>query len=408
MSGEPECHSCTGELKSHAYIVSNRRMAFVGCVAFFTLIYHIGLNFSSPMLSTVFHSITRDENFLEISPTLVQSTNSKEIFSTFYSRYDDQKIYLARNNLSDAELLVLASHAAKRKTCRDGGRIAFLFITRGDIPLEPLWQRYFEGYIELYSIYVHAAPGFKFPKNSLFSGKEIPSKDVRKLSMDLVDALRTLTAYALLDDTACNSWFVLACESTVPIRSFSLSYAYLTNSKISFVDSFHPAREWLLDGWKMEPELSRQQLRKGELWMCFQRKHAGMIVGEQYFYKKFMIDCKGASFPDEEYVQTMLSIYDPQGIANRSVMFVNWTSPHSSSPYTYNSGIITPMLIQNFQNLTLDLMGMHQDVGGGAGVQSSTCLYNGRSQSPCFLFARKFAAEAVDVLMQMPSSVLGY
>ncbi|KAJ7545866.1 hypothetical protein O6H91_08G013800 [Diphasiastrum complanatum] len=277
-----------------------------------------------------------------------------------------------RYNLSDAELLILASHATNHKTCKDDGRIAFLFITRGYMPLELLWRRYFEGNSELYSIYIHAPPGLKFPNSSLFYGKEIPGKVVRKLSMDLVDTLRTLTAHALLDNTACNLWFVLACESTIPIRSLSFTHAYLTNSKLSFVDSFHPTQEWLLDGWKMEPEISRQKLRKGELWMAFQRKHAVMIVDEKYFYKKFMNDCKGPCFPDEQYIQTSLSIYDPQGIANRTVMSVNWTYPHSSSPYTYFSGVITPTLIQNLQNLTVDLMGMHQDVVGGSGVQSST------------------------------------
>lgn len=412
MAGEPKTYSCTlDQLKSYEYILSYRQIASVGFGVFFMLIYiyHIGLNFPSTSLSTVVIHSTNYENLMKISPNLVESTNSEEIGPAFQSRLaENQKIYPTHYNLSDAELLILASHATKRKACKRGGRIAFLFITRGDMPLEPLWQRYFEGNRDLYSIYVHAPPGFKFPNTSFFSGKEIPSKFVRKLSMDLVDTLRTLTAHALLDTTACNSWFMLACESTIPIRSFSFTYDYFTTSKLSFVDSFHPAREWLLDGWKIEPEISRQQLRKGELWMSFQRKHAGMIVGEKYFYKKFMIDCKGPCFPDEQYIQTSLSIYDPQGIANRTVMSVNWTHPHSSSPYSYYSGVITPTLIQNLQNLTVDFMGMHQDAVGGAGVQSSTCSYNGRSHSPCFLFARKFTAEAVDVLMKMPSSVLGY
>lgn len=119
-------------------------------------------------------------------------------------------------------------------------RIAFLFIVRGEIPHEPLWKRFLEGHKGKYSLYVHAAPGFTFPENSMFRGNEVPSKPCPRFSRGIVDALRRLMAYALLDPRYNNRWFVNACEATIPLRAFPFVFDYLATSPVSFVESFFP------------------------------------------------------------------------------------------------------------------------------------------------------------------------
>jgi len=119
-------------------------------------------------------------------------------------------------------------------------RIAFLFIVRGEIPHEPLWKRFLEGHEGKYSLYVHAAPGFEFPENSMFRGNEVPSKPCPRFSRGIVDALRRLMAYALLDPRYNNRWFVNACEATIPLRAFPFVFGYLATSPVSFVESFFP------------------------------------------------------------------------------------------------------------------------------------------------------------------------
>lgn len=56
-------------------------------------------------------------------------------------------------------------------------KIAFMFLTRGPIPLAPLWERFFKGN-ELYSIYIHSLPSYRpdFPPSSVFHGRQIPSQ----------------------------------------------------------------------------------------------------------------------------------------------------------------------------------------------------------------------------------------
>jgi hypothetical protein len=84
------------------------------------------------------------------------------------------------HDMSDAELLWRASVGALRRP-RSGSltpKIAYMFVTRGPLPLGPLWERYFKGHGDLYSIYIHAHPNYMptFPPGSVFYRRNIPSK----------------------------------------------------------------------------------------------------------------------------------------------------------------------------------------------------------------------------------------
>lgn len=57
-------------------------------------------------------------------------------------------------------------------------KVAFMFLTKGPLPLAPLWEKFFEGSEGLYSIYVHSHPSYNdsVSINSVFYGRRIPSK----------------------------------------------------------------------------------------------------------------------------------------------------------------------------------------------------------------------------------------
>jgi hypothetical protein len=54
-----------------------------------------------------------------------------------------------------------------------------MFLTRGPLPLAPLWEKFFAGADRaLYSVYVHATPGYRpdFPPASAFYRRQVPSQ----------------------------------------------------------------------------------------------------------------------------------------------------------------------------------------------------------------------------------------
>lgn len=57
-------------------------------------------------------------------------------------------------------------------------KIAFMFLTRGPLPLSPLWERFFKGHEGLYSIYIHSLPSYEpdFPPLSVFYRRQIPGQ----------------------------------------------------------------------------------------------------------------------------------------------------------------------------------------------------------------------------------------
>lgn len=57
-------------------------------------------------------------------------------------------------------------------------KVAFMFLTKGPLPLSPLWEKFFKGHEGLYSIYVHAHPDFNesVPEDSVFHGRRIHSQ----------------------------------------------------------------------------------------------------------------------------------------------------------------------------------------------------------------------------------------
>ena len=100
-----------------------------------------------------------------------------------------------------------------------------------------------------------------------------------------------------------------------------------------------------------------------------------------------------------------------QGIAKRTVTYVDWSNPrHASSPEKFTSHNITSQLIQKIQNRTENYDGQYIDSSDDSQHTLQSCVYNGQPHSPCFLFARKFRGEKedVDAFLAIPKAVLGY
>ncbi|CAL9214398.1 unnamed protein product [Arabidopsis halleri] len=270
-------------------------------------------------------------------------------------------------------------------------KVAFMFLTRGPLPMLPLWEKFFKGNDKYLSVYVHTPPGYDMnvSRDSPFYDRQIPSQRVEWGSPLLTDAEKRLLANALLDFS--NERFVLLSESCVPVYNFSTVYTYLINSAYSFVDSYDEPTRYGRGRYsrKMLPDIKLHHWRKGSQWFEVNRKIAIYIISDSKYYSLFKQFCRPACYPDEHYIPTFLNMFHGSMNANRSVTWVDWSigGPH---PATYAAVNITEGFLQSIRKNETD------------------CLYNEEPTSLCFLFARKFSPSALAPLMNLSSTVMGF
>ncbi|CAF1697084.1 unnamed protein product [Brassica napus] len=321
------------------------------------------------------------------------------VTSTFVPCREDESNSLIQppgvlmHNMSDEELLWRASFWARRKgyPFKRVPKIAFMFLTKGPLPLASLWERFLKGHKGLYSVYVHPDPSFnaKFPADSVFHKRQIPSQQVAEWGrMTMCDAEKRLLANALLDIS--NEWFVLVSESCIPLYNFTTIYTYLSQSKHSFIGAVDDPGPFGRGRYneKMEPEVPITKWRKGPQWFEVDRDLAATIVKDTLYHHKFREFCRPACYSDEHYFPTMLTIEKPTALANRSVTWTDWSrgGPH---PATFGRSDIT----EEFFGKIFD---------------GENCSYNGRNTSMCYLFARKFAPSALEPLLHIAPKIMGF
>ncbi|KAF5466488.1 hypothetical protein F2P56_016408 [Juglans regia] len=295
------------------------------------------------------------------------------------------------HTMNDTELLWRASSVPRIKTYpfKRVPKIAFMFLTKGQLPMAPLWERFFKGNEDLYSIYVHSLPSYNASFTpSVFYRRQIPSQVAEWGRMSMCEAERRLLANALLDIS--NEWFVLLSEACIPLHNFSIVYRYISKSRYSFMGSIDEPGPYGRGRYdeNMAPEVNLTDWRKGYQWFEVNRELAVKIIEDTTYYPKFKKFCQPACYVDEHYFQTMLSIQTPHLLANRSLTYVDW-SRGGAHPATFGKADIKEEFFKKI-------------------FESKTCLYNNQPSSLCFLFARKFAPSALDPLLELSSKVLGF
>ncbi|KAK9141958.1 hypothetical protein Syun_011358 [Stephania yunnanensis] len=296
------------------------------------------------------------------------------------------------HKMSDKELLWRASFVPKikRYPFKRVPKVAFMFLTRGDLPLAPLWERFLEGHQGLYSIYIHSLPTYHptYPSTSIFYNRQIPSQVTEWGRMSLCDAERRLLANALLDIS--NERFVLVSESCIPLYNFSSIYHYLMKSRYSFLGAFDDPGPYGRGRYNdnMAPEVNLSQWRKASQWFEVNRKLAVSIVEDTKYYPKFEEFCRPACYVDEHYFPTMLTIQSPELLANRTITWVDW-SRGGAHPATFGKSDITEGFFKRV-------------------LEGRNCLYNNQPISVCYLFARKFSPSTLEPLLELAPKFLGF
>ncbi|KAL5715369.1 hypothetical protein ACHQM5_017198 [Ranunculus cassubicifolius] len=312
-------------------------------------------------------------------------------------------------------LFRINSHPLRKQQNRVGpSKIAFLFLVRKDLPLDFLWDSFFQNAeTAKFSIHVHSKPGFVFgeltTKSKFFYGRQL-KEPVRVVwgESSMIEAERMLIGEALKDPA--NQRFVLLSDSCVPLYNFSYIYNYMMLSPRSFVDSFLDVKDGRYNP-KMSHVIPKEKWRKGSQWIALVREHAEVIVDDDVILPVFKKHCKRRPpidprkgkkniqlqmqhncIPDEHYVQTLLSISElERELERRTLTYTSWnqstTHPEKTAwhPVTFSYAIAGPQQIQAIKDIN--------HVSYESEYRTEWCKTNSTFVS-CFLFARKFSRAA--------------
>ncbi|KAJ0099574.1 hypothetical protein Patl1_21431 [Pistacia atlantica] len=324
----------------------------------------------SPAAAPILSNLTRDSSIL----------------------HQEQRLTIT-HNMSDQELFKRAlsmASTSQNASYKFVPKVAFMFLTKGPLPLALLWEKFFEGHEGFYSIYVHSHPSFveDLPESSVFYGRRIPSQPVYWGTATMIDAERRLLANALLDIS--NQRFVLLSESCIPLFNFRTIYDYLINSNLSFLSSFDDPRKPGRGRYnpKMWPNINITNWRKGSQWFEVRRDLAMHIISDTKYYPIFQELCRPPCYMDEHYIPTLVNILYQELNSNRSITWVDWSrgGPH---PGKFGWSDITDEFFNRIR-------------------YRSKCKYNGNSISVCVLFGRKFMPNALEPLLRVGPLLLGF
>ncbi|XP_042454524.1 glycosyltransferase BC10-like isoform X1 [Zingiber officinale] len=305
-------------------------------------------------------------------------------------------------------------------------KIAFLFIARNRLPLEFVWDAFFQGEKEgKFSIFVHSRPGFILneatTRSAYFYNRQVNNSiQVEWGEASMIEAERILLRNAIKD--SFNERFLFLSDSCIPLYNFSYIYKYIMSTTTSFIDSFADTKEGRYNP-RMNPVIPVYNWRKGSQWVVLTRKHAQVMINDDAVLPEFERHCRRKSLPefwrdhpfpadpskehncipDEHYVQTLIAQKGLEGeITRRALTHTLWDLSSSKDrqrrgwhPVTYKLSDATPKLINDIKGI--------DNIYYETEYRREWCRSQGMP-SKCFLFARKFTRAAVMGLLN--SSVL--
>jgi hypothetical protein len=122
--------------------------------------------------------------------------------------------------IDDDELLARASSAPRQVPADTPPKVAFLFLIRWDLPMAPLWEKFFEGHAGLYTVYVHTDPvfnGSEPTEGSAFFRRRIPSK----VHSPKKERENSITVPVAVLSTRCR-WSIISFSNTICDSQFCL------------------------------------------------------------------------------------------------------------------------------------------------------------------------------------------
>jgi hypothetical protein len=131
----------------------------------------------------------------------------------------------------------------------------------------------------------------------------------------------------------------------------------------------------------MLPEIPYEKFRVGSQFFVLAKRHALLVLKDRKLWRKFKLPCLNTEscYPEEHYFPTLLSMKNPRGCSHYTLTNVNWTDCFDGHPHLYQAEEVSPNLVH--------------------GLRQSNSSYS-------YFFARKFAPDCLQPLMEMADDVI--
>ncbi|RYD76742.1 MAG: hypothetical protein EOP84_16485, partial [Verrucomicrobiaceae bacterium] len=216
---------------------------------------------------------------------------------------------------------------AEEKPAEDP-RMAFLFLTRGEVNHSRVWEEYFAQSKDRVSVHAHTQDVSALGDESFLADRQIRERfETQWGSISLVRATLGLLREALEDSD--NTHFVLASESCVPVRRLDALLSALRmdpRSRMSMEPWAEVRRKDILKAQRVEniPGIRKEIAHFHSQWMCLNREDAEAIL-EKDWTRSF----ETVYAPDEAYFATVLAALGRpplELVANRPPTWTDWSA----------------------------------------------------------------------------------
>jgi hypothetical protein len=168
-------------------------------------------------------------------------------------------------------------------------KIAFLFLILDNPNFPKIWDKYFRGHKDKYSIYIHP----KYPEKTVWKKSNIIS-NLKETGWGFITrAYLELLKEAFKDPD--NYKFVTISESCIPIQSFNQFYDAVTNDPRSWIKSMKISKynyKARIDTQKTKPR--PKIFLKNYARFCLNREHTDMLISKskelEFFHKMHVGD----------------------------------------------------------------------------------------------------------------------
>lgn len=226
-------------------------------------------------------------------------------------------------------------------------KIAFMFLTRGEVNNVQVWEKYFQDAdSSKYRIVIHAKNPLLLTSNLWANSTILKPIPTAWGTISLVKATIYLLQTAITDPSVTK--FILLSEFCLPTTNFNTMYSTImseTNlSRINWTMGKNMDRYSIIKSYLNMPA---HNWAKQSQWMCLDRKHVTMLLSPMNtnILNQQLKDYMYCPAPDEHFfINNLLYVVriNNNEIINHPITFVDWSN-NSKHPVTFNS-IVTDVI----------------------------------------------------------------